>query len=37
MTAASDYDILAYLSKDGWMALYGDEYGDRIKGMELNE
>ena len=37
MTAASDYDILAYLSRDECMALYGDEYRQRISGTELNE
>ena len=37
MTAASDYDILACLSKDECMALYGDKYRERISGTELNE
>lgn len=37
MTAASDHDTLAYLSKEEGMALCGDKSGEMINGTELNE
>ena len=37
MTVVSDYEILAYLSKDECLGLHGDEYCERISGTELNE
>lgn len=37
MTAASDYDILAYLSANECMALYGDKYREMVSGTEQNE
>lgn len=37
MTGASDYDILAYPSKDEYMALYGDKCREGIIGTELKD
>nr|GAT55192.1 predicted protein [Mycena chlorophos] len=37
MTAASDYDILRYLTEVEARALYGDKYRPRVSGTEKNE
>ncbi|KAF7297624.1 hypothetical protein MKEN_01385400 [Mycena kentingensis (nom. inval.)] len=37
MTAASDYDILWYLTETEARVLYGDQYRPRVSGTEKNE
>lgn len=37
MTAASDHDTLAYLSKEEGLALCKGKSGEMINGIELNE
>lgn len=37
MTAASDYDILHYLSEEECRLLYGKKYNSRVSGTQKNE